>query len=61
MARNPTYCGVCGVFVTGLWSHEHRCKSHLAKLAAIKAENNLLRPKVSAPTIQLPDDKLTTR
>ncbi len=58
-ARNPAYCGTCGVFVTGLWSHENRCKSHKQKLAIILANINLLRPRVCAASIQLPDDKPT--
>ena len=39
MSRNPTRCGVCGVWITGLWAHEARSKSHKQKLALIKQRN----------------------
>jgi hypothetical protein len=58
-ARHPTYCGVCGIWITGLWSHENRCKSHKVKLALIKARINLQRGKLSTGTIVNTHDKPT--
>ena len=54
-AQNPSFCGVCNLWLTGLWAHENRSKAHRDRLALIKA-NNFHREKVSAPTIKLTDD-----
>ena len=37
-ARNPTYCGVCGIWLSGLWSHQ-RTKNHRVNMDAIKKRN----------------------
>ena len=51
--QNPSWCGVCGVYVTGLSQHETRSKTHLRlyepirqRLAAQRAER---RANNSAP------------
>ena len=59
--RRPTYCGVCSVWITGLSTHEQRCKSHALKLAIIKANNNLRRGQLSAATISVSHDKTTAQ
>ena len=47
--KNPSYCGVCGVYVSGLSQHQTRSKTHLAlyepirqRLAAQRAERRAL-------------------
>ena len=34
--RNPTYCGLCGVWVVGLTQHQTRSKTHLKLYAPIR-------------------------
>ena len=57
--QNPSWCGVCGVYVTGLSQHQTRSKTHLRlyepirqRLVAQKAErraNNFAAGNCAAP------------
>ena len=57
--QNPSWCGVCGVYVTGLSQHATRSKTHLRlyepirqRLAAQRVEqrrNNLAGNSSAAP------------
>jgi len=59
--HNPSYCGVCGVWVVGLSQHERRSKTHLRlyepirkRLTELKAEeraNNLARAETIAALV----------
>ena len=57
-AKNPSHCPVCDKWLTNLWTHERRSKTHQDKLANIKAIN-FHRETISATTIKLTNDEPT--